>query len=259
MVDQAEVSCLKDLRCEKCGYSLSGLNPHGNCSECGLEVSMSMARIRAGTPWQQKPGLRSLVSTWQQLLFSDECWSEVRIRRSSRRSMLGWTRVCSYGFFALGLLTQILIDTNGQGTVDGFYAVFFILSMLAMEMVALGYRSISGFRLGLIAPLREECDDLAAQEEVLGNASLGMLVVLPVFSAFGIAILSAEGLFNRSQASDYFIYIGIGIILTGLPAGALLSELIHRRGWRAMRYRKLTPEEIRQVSPKQFVKIVSAE
>ena len=52
------------LLCEKCGYVIEGLDTAGNCPECGKPIAESLPERRVGTPWQQSPGVGSLVRTW---------------------------------------------------------------------------------------------------------------------------------------------------------------------------------------------------
>jgi hypothetical protein len=43
-----------DLLCEKCGYILNGLNPEGNCPECGAPIAPStIANPRQPSSWEQ--------------------------------------------------------------------------------------------------------------------------------------------------------------------------------------------------------------
>ncbi|HCT43585.1 MAG: hypothetical protein CMJ35_15810 [Phycisphaerae bacterium] len=52
------------LLCEKCGYVIEGLDQSGNCPECGKPIAESLPERRVGTPWQQSPGVKSLLATW---------------------------------------------------------------------------------------------------------------------------------------------------------------------------------------------------
>lgn len=253
MNDQLEQVELCDLRCEGCGYSLEGMDPTWVCSECGLAIAKSLPRVRTGTPWQQRKGFRSLVTTWWRVLVNDECWREIQIDRSTRRSMLGWTRLLTYGFFALGISTQLLVDPD-----RGFLFVGVVFGVIGIEILTQGLRLINGFRLGLVTPIKEECQVQAAQDEVLEHASLGMLISLPFFVSVGMILLSIESFFSQSL-SQFLLYFGFGLIIAGLPVGIIFSELIYRRGWRAMRYRTVTPLESCQVDPEHLTEVLYAE
>tara|TARA_R110000744_G_scaffold367131_1_gene476488 strand:+ start:351 stop:1169 length:819 start_codon:yes stop_codon:yes gene_type:complete len=52
------------LLCERCGYILEDLDHALPCPECGKPISESLPERRVGTPWQQKPGFKSLLQTW---------------------------------------------------------------------------------------------------------------------------------------------------------------------------------------------------
>jgi predicted RNA-binding Zn-ribbon protein involved in translation (DUF1610 family) len=52
------------LLCERCGYIIEDLDHSLPCPECGKPINESLPERRVGTPWQQKPGLKSLLQTW---------------------------------------------------------------------------------------------------------------------------------------------------------------------------------------------------
>jgi predicted RNA-binding Zn-ribbon protein involved in translation (DUF1610 family) len=52
------------LLCERCGYILEDLDQSLPCPECGKPITESLPERRVGTPWQQKPGFKSLLRTW---------------------------------------------------------------------------------------------------------------------------------------------------------------------------------------------------
>ncbi len=52
------------LLCERCGYIIEDLDHALPCPECGKPISESLPKRRVGTPWQQKPGIKSIWQTW---------------------------------------------------------------------------------------------------------------------------------------------------------------------------------------------------
>lgn len=68
------------LLCEGCGYVLEGLPVERNCPECGRPIAHSLPARRAGSPWQQRPGVASWWRTVGLLLRHPAgAWGLVRI------------------------------------------------------------------------------------------------------------------------------------------------------------------------------------
>lgn len=90
------------LLCERCGYILEDLDQALPCPECGKPIVESLPERRVGTPWQQKPGFKSLLQTWWMavrhpfLLLDNQKTSHPRslsiitITLASIASSLGW-------------------------------------------------------------------------------------------------------------------------------------------------------------------------
>lgn len=80
------------LLCERCGYVLEGLDRGGNCPECGRPIKESLPHLaRPGSPWQQKPSLRSLTETCREMLYRPgPLLDRVRIDGRTSGSLEGW-------------------------------------------------------------------------------------------------------------------------------------------------------------------------
>ena len=71
------------LLCENCGYHLAGLPEDSSCPECARPIHDSLPARRTGTPWQNRMGVRTLVSTvWLTLRHPIRVWSVVRVART---------------------------------------------------------------------------------------------------------------------------------------------------------------------------------
>ncbi len=253
MQDHPERPGISKIRCEGCGYVLDGLSGDGVCSECGLDIALSLPRTRAGTLWQQRAGIRSLIRTWWLLLWDDECWREIRIDHASRRSFVGCARVLAYSALLLVSIWQVFLETGGKVHGGAFtYLVFLmIVPMLVMEIAMRLYREFLKWRLMLGSKFRDESQEQAMHEQVLDHACVGMMIV-PIFFALGLLCINIgimiDGATSSSVALAVGFYSGAGLALLGFVIGVMFFELSYRRGWRVMRYRCVTYGESRQIN-----------
>lgn len=145
------------LLCERCGYVIEGLDEAGACPECGMPVADSLPQRRVGTPWQQKPGVRSLVRTWWMTLRHPIRTLDIaRVDAPNGTRLAGWT--C--------LPTLVA------------WPVFMGLTWIE----ARGLRFFSRQRGGRITP--------AIAWMIVGHAAVGWLV-LTIGVGIGLAILKA--------------------------------------------------------------------
>lgn len=257
MSDQDHQFVRDGVRCEGCGYALAGISRGGVCSECGLAVALSLPRKRAGTPWQQRAGIGSLVRTWWLLIVDDECWREMRIDRRSRRRFAGWLRVLVYGVLLVAALAFVLVESQEQ--VDpaafGFYAFLLIALMIAVEIVVRVYGTLIDLRLFFGSALRSEGLEEAAHQQVREYASVGILVA-PLLLAVGVVCLTLgivlEGVTGSMTMLRVMFWIAGSIGALGMVVGVVLFELAYQRGWRVMRYRRLVGDEREQVYHDDF-------
>jgi hypothetical protein len=79
------------ILCEGCGYPLDGHAADSLCPECALPVRESLSERRIGTPWQQAPSVRSLVSTaFATVLHPGATYHILRLRTDgTTRGLLG--------------------------------------------------------------------------------------------------------------------------------------------------------------------------
>jgi hypothetical protein len=83
------------LLCERCGYVVEGLDPAGNCPECGMAIAESLPERRVGTPWQQSPGLWSLMRTWWMTLrYPLRTLDVMRVGEANR--VMQWRRTLAF-------------------------------------------------------------------------------------------------------------------------------------------------------------------
>ena len=59
---EATRPAVRELLCDRCGYSLEGTPDTPVCSECGLDFAASRA-MRVGSPWQRRPSFRGWLAT----------------------------------------------------------------------------------------------------------------------------------------------------------------------------------------------------
>lgn len=81
------------LLCEKCGYVIEGLDTDGNCPECGKPIAESLPERRIGTPWQQSPGVKSLLATWWMTLRHPLRTLDVMQVASGKLRLLSWLTI----------------------------------------------------------------------------------------------------------------------------------------------------------------------
>lgn len=79
------------LLCERCGYVVEGLDPAGNCPECGKPIAESLPEQRVGTAWQQAPSLRTyLLTALSTLLSPMRTLDAIRVNPENGRMLAAW-------------------------------------------------------------------------------------------------------------------------------------------------------------------------
>lgn len=108
------------LLCEKCGYVIEGLDQAGNCPECGKPIAESLPDRRVGTPWQQSPGVKSLLATWWMTLRHPLRTLDVmRVgSRPNTRWLTRWAIAAAAGFGAIGFVVSSLLHASDPLAVE---------------------------------------------------------------------------------------------------------------------------------------------
>ncbi|MCC7388690.1 MAG: hypothetical protein IT431_07960 [Phycisphaerales bacterium] len=65
---EATRPAVRELLCDRCGYSLAGTPDTPVCPECGLDFAASRA-MRVGSPWQRRPSMWSWLKTVVLMIF----------------------------------------------------------------------------------------------------------------------------------------------------------------------------------------------
>ncbi len=95
------------LLCEKCGYVVEGLDQSGNCPECGKPIVESLPERRVGTPWQQSPGVKSLLETWWMTLRHPLRTLDVMWIKRDRSSL--WLSTVTIGISSFMIATGFML------------------------------------------------------------------------------------------------------------------------------------------------------
>jgi len=238
------------LLCEDCGYELDGLRPGANCPECTRPVERSRPEQRAGSAWQQSPGLFGWVRTfWSLLRRPREVFGIVQIDSRRRTHVLlainlflaaalivgPWTGVF-VGDPARGQRSTLLFVASGAVQVLLGAGVLFALTTIEYA----GIRYISGRRRWRLTR--------AAAWQICAHASYGWilcgvlagLVLALLFTTQRLFGIAPQGTLDLSPISrvqlDWVQIIGLGGPLIGYFAGMLVFETLTYFGVRACKY-----------------------
>lgn len=182
------------LLCEKCGYVIEGLDPSGNCPECGKPIAESLPERRVGTPWQQSPGVGSLVRTWWMTLRHPVRTLDVmRVDSVSHPRKLGWgtvfvaSLILAFGYTHPAIYQLTPIDITHGDYPNGYprWNVLLLVPIFtAFPLVVFPILTwIETRGLKLIAITRGFRIDIYAARNITGHGTTGWLLLACWYAA----------------------------------------------------------------------------
>lgn len=222
------------LLCEKCGYVIEGLDPSGNCPECGKPIVESLPERRVGTPWQQSPGVGSLVRTWWMTLRHPMRTLDVMRVDPVSDWLLMTTIMIAVTFFALGsCITNAVLSTQNSFREDRVLtslAYFFFAIMTSLPaLYVLTIIEQQGLRV--IARQRKFRIDTLLSRSICAHSGIGWMIS----SLMGSTTLVAVALTNTNNNSflDYNWWL---LALLAFVPGFLFFETFAYLGLRRLKF-----------------------
>ena len=162
------------LLCEKCGYVIEGLDQSGNCPECGKPIVESLPERRVGTPWQQEPGVGSLVRTWWMTLRHPLRTLDVMRVGHESEGLLLFNIVTATAYFSLGsVITLVALSTQTQFLQP---IAFFLFATVITLPVLFMLTVIEMQGLRVIARQRNFRIDHTLARGICSHACLGWII-----------------------------------------------------------------------------------
>ena len=255
------------LLCERCGYVIEGLDTSGNCPECGKPIAESLPERRVGTPWQQSPGVGSLVATWWMTLRHPLRTLDV-MRVGGRRNrnslqivtILAASLIAACGLVAYPIYEAITTESPFTG-LQVALTVFIWALIPPIPLFVLTWIESRG--LTIISRTRGFRVDTPLASSITSHGCVGWLLsALLFFILFpsGTAIIESArpslleyyegrvlaGVWNElpvPPAPDWALWVDRALWGTGLLAGFLFFETFAWLGLRRCKYaNRVRPE-----------------
>lgn len=237
------------LLCEKCGYIIEGLDTQGHCPECGKPIAESLPERRVGTPWQQSPGVKSLLATWWMTLRHPLRTLDVMQLTERPANGIG-SRTLFFGSGCMYLFITVLELVNPYSLVD-FFAMFITSGVGALFAVA-GFLILSEVELAGLRVISKSRGFRVTEPIAYNIVSHGCVgwIVCGVFMALslycvGQSMFPSEEMFSIPWSSgesisgyelaDYYSNLSILFFVLSIP-GFLFFETFAYLGLRRLKY-----------------------
>lgn len=237
------------LLCEKCAYVLEGLDAAGPCPECGKPIEESLPERRVGTPWQQKPGVKSLVQTW---------WLTLRHPKRTLDVMhfnndLGDNHAaCSLLAAFIGLVILMLISIIPDSPKGfGFVFIVAVIASFPGWVVCFLLATIESLAFLAFARMKNYRVNLQMAWVFTGHATAYIVLVL-FLVLLGIIILTRQQLIiypspenaARIEHTSFMWNITTKCMIASFIAGFLLLQYFAYLGLRRCKYaNRIRPQE----------------
>lgn len=229
------------LLCEKCGYVIEGLDSSGNCPECGKRIVESLPERRVGTPWQQSPGVGSLVRTW---------WMTLRHPVRTLDVIQMRPILLSQMLIKPLLLIALLFVTIGSMQIlfigEVFYLAFIVFPAYMgissiLILILLGLTHIESLGLRTISRQREFRITKDVSHQIVASGSVGWAIALTgiglFWNSFLISSVMGKATSPELQSAAHAVFI-TGMITSSLMVvfGFLFFETFAYLGLRRLKF-----------------------
>lgn len=224
------------LLCEKCGYVIEGLDQSGNCPECGKPIAESLPERRVGTPWQQSPGVGSLVRTWWMTLRHPLRTLDVMRVDGLKATSLRWTTILIAACIPAPLSFTVWIESGGNVL---WFTGFFVLTPLLLTMGLILLTRLEAEGLCFFSKRRHGRLDRRASLTVVSHGCVGWLIVSTgvLLGTVLLWLTATSALRDRPTGVTNFFGLGALTFLSLTPLlGFLFFETFAYLGLRRCKY-----------------------
>ncbi|MEZ6243750.1 MAG: hypothetical protein R3B57_11995 [Phycisphaerales bacterium] len=225
------------LLCERCGYVIEGLEPSGNCPECGKAIAESLPERRVGTAWQRKPSVLSFYDlAMATLLHPLGTLDAMRFSRTSGQLGATYAAIAAVGVAAGAFVASVnsfARPFDRVGVVGLVVAGVVAIVSWAISVVALMFLTWVETRgLVFFAARRGGRVTPEVARAITAHGSVGW-VIAGIGAAVALFPMSRVEAAGHGTALDASVW-AIGVLL--VIAGFLFFETFAWLGLRRLKY-----------------------
>ncbi len=201
--------------CVRCSCDLNGLDEAPNCPECGLPITDS---LRPGSPWQQRPGVRSWLQTaWQLMVGPTAVLRRVSAARRPRTILMNTL----LAVFQMGAcLVWSTVDLTAAGVVL-WLGLFPTVTLALLSAITMRLRS---GRLSSTESKRARAQRfghvLVGVGICVSTSSLVLLLAAVIANTVHFVTPMPNGI-GMSNMTSTAIFLGVSATITTLVVGSV--------------------------------------